>query len=78
MSRYINPDNFFLRFLANFALFYSASLVVMAILFVTGHWDTFMCLVGLLAFSVLAALLRAAISKPGTPFMASPVFRDER
>lgn len=78
MKKYINPENFFIRFVANFSLFYSASLVVMAIAFASGHWNTFVCLVGLLAFSILAALLRAAISKPGTPFMESPVLRSSR
>lgn len=78
MKKYTNPDNFFARFIANFSLFYSAALVVMGVAFLTGHWNTFMCTVGLLGFSVFAALLRAAISKPGTPFMESPVFRTNR
>lgn len=74
--RFANPDSFFLRFLANFVLFYSAAAVVMVVALATGRWDTFTCLFGLLVVSISAALLRAAISKPGEPFMNSPVFRE--
>ena len=57
----------------NFALAYSACIVVMLVAFLIGRWDTFMALVGSLAFSALFGLVRGAISKPGTPFMDSPV-----
>lgn len=77
MKNFTNPESFFIRFLANFALFYSAALVVMVVALATGKWDTFMCVVGLLAASIAAALLRTAISKPGEPFMKSPVFREQ-
>lgn len=75
MKKFVNPSNFFLRFLANFVLFYSAALVAMLIIWALGKWDPFYCIIVLVGMSVGMALLRAAISKPGEPFMDSPVFK---
>lgn len=68
-----NPVSFLGRFVLNFALAYSACLVVMLIAYLIGRWDTTMAFVGSFVFSALFGVARAAISKPGERWMKSPM-----
>lgn len=73
MNKLKNPKSFIARFFMNFILFYSAAIVVMATVYLMDKWDPFMGWIAPLALSVCLALVRAAISKPDTPFMSSPI-----
>ncbi len=73
MRDFKNPKSYWGRFLANFALSYSAWLVVMLIVWTLGRWDVLMAFMSSLLFSALFAAIRAGISKPGTSFWRSPL-----
>lgn len=67
-----NPDTFLGRFIAHFALGYSACLVVMVIAHLTGQLDMAMGAIWSLLFSAVFGLLRAKLTSPGTLFWGSP------
>lgn len=69
----LNPKSFFARFVLNFALGYSAVGLVAIFAWAFAFTDALMALATPLAFGVLFGLVRAAIFKPGTPFMDSPI-----
>lgn len=72
MAEFSNPKSFFGRFPCQFALFYSALLVVQLVAYLLGRWDVFYATIGSLAFSVLISLIRAGMIKPGQRFWRSP------
>lgn len=67
-----NPDTYFGRFITQFALAFSACLVVAAIAYLIGRFDVYWATIWSLGFSLLFGLIRAKLTSPGTPFWGSP------
>ncbi|MBK8461319.1 MAG: hypothetical protein IPL43_15035 [Micropruina sp.] len=71
LAEFRNPDTFFGRFVAQFALAFSACLVATAITFLLGRGDLLMAGIWSLGFSTLLGLIRAKLSGPGASFWGS-------
>lgn len=67
-----NPDTFFGRFVAQFALGFSACLVAVLVVYVAGRLDMAQAAIWSFGFSALFGLIRAILTSPGASFWGSP------
>ncbi|MFT3971521.1 MAG: hypothetical protein QM695_14910 [Micropruina sp.] len=72
MHEFKNPSTFFGRFVAQFALAFSACVVAALVALAFGRDDLVLAGVWSLGFSTLFGLVRAKITSPGAPFWGSP------
>lgn len=67
-----NPDTYFGRFVAQFALAFSACVVAALLALAFGRDDLALAGIWAVGFSTLFGLIRAKLTTPGAPFWGSP------